>query len=134
MAVRGSNSSAIAYVRRWRCTAPGYRLAFTMRGFPPLEPAMASVEPSDAEACPGCVYEMDRDAYEALWASEGGQMERRPYGEIVIKVVDDDGREMDAITLVAARVEGDPRRASRKMRSEERRVGKECRSRWSPYH
>ena len=22
----------------------------------------------------------------------------------------------------------------RKMRSEERRVGKECRSRWSPYH
>src|SRR5256886_3843757 len=27
---------------------------------------------------------------------------------------------------------GDPLRASR--RSEERRVGKECRSRWSPYH
>ena len=25
-------------------------------------------------------------------------------------------------------------RASRKSRSEERRVGKECRSRWSPYH
>ena len=24
--------------------------------------------------------------------------------------------------------------ASRKARSEERRVGKECRSRWSPYH
>ena len=24
--------------------------------------------------------------------------------------------------------------AIRKMRSEERRVGKECRSRWSPYH
>ena len=24
--------------------------------------------------------------------------------------------------------------APRKMRSEERRVGKECRSRWSPYH
>ena len=24
--------------------------------------------------------------------------------------------------------------ASRRMRSEERRVGKECRSRWSPYH
>ena len=23
---------------------------------------------------------------------------------------------------------------ARKMRSEERRVGKECRSRWSPYH
>ena len=26
------------------------------------------------------------------------------------------------------------RRAAETMRSEERRVGKECRSRWSPYH
>src|SRR2546430_6260229 len=29
---------------------------------------------------------------------------------------------------------GEVRRAARSMRSEERRVGKECRSRWSPYH
>jgi len=29
---------------------------------------------------------------------------------------------------------GDPREEQRKYRSEERRVGKECRSRWSPYH
>src|SRR5215469_14062379 len=28
----------------------------------------------------------------------------------------------------------DDRRATRQARSEERRVGKECRSRWSPYH
>src|SRR5256886_13295263 len=27
-----------------------------------------------------------------------------------------------------------PRRGERRLRSEERRVGKECRSRWSPYH
>ena len=27
-----------------------------------------------------------------------------------------------------------PRRFGKSMRSEERRVGKECRSRWSPYH
>ena len=27
-----------------------------------------------------------------------------------------------------------PRRFGKTMRSEERRVGKECRSRWSPYH
>ena len=27
-----------------------------------------------------------------------------------------------------------PRGASGRVRSEERRVGKECRSRWSPYH
>src|SRR5438445_4975831 len=29
---------------------------------------------------------------------------------------------------------GDQRQRSRSPRSEERRVGKECRSRWSPYH
>ena len=28
----------------------------------------------------------------------------------------------------------DPRYADMSLRSEERRVGKECRSRWSPYH
>src|SRR2546430_5132904 len=28
----------------------------------------------------------------------------------------------------------DPRTFCRELRSEERRVGKECRSRWSPYH
>ena len=32
------------------------------------------------------------------------------------------------------RVYGLVRRESGSMRSEERRVGKECRSRWSPYH
>src|SRR3989442_4860387 len=30
--------------------------------------------------------------------------------------------------------DANPRRESRSDRSEERRVGKECRSRWSPYH
>ena len=34
----------------------------------------------------------------------------------------------------AALVSADVRRAQRDDRSEERRVGKECRSRWSPYH
>ena len=31
-------------------------------------------------------------------------------------------------------VNGKPAKASYTVRSEERRVGKECRSRWSPYH
>ena len=31
-------------------------------------------------------------------------------------------------------VDYDKERAAFEMRSEERRVGKECRSRWSPYH
>src|SRR5438046_6132391 len=34
----------------------------------------------------------------------------------------------------AASRSGRPRRGSRHRRSEERRVGKECRARWSPHH
>ena len=67
MGSRGKNSSALAYERRWPAVAHDQRLAFNMRGFPPLEPAMAGIEPSPGQECPGCVYEMSRDAYEALW-------------------------------------------------------------------
>ena len=67
MGSRGKNSSALAYERRWPAVARDQRLAFNMRGFPPLEPAMAGIEPSPGQECPGCVYEMSRDAYEALW-------------------------------------------------------------------
>src|SRR2546430_7465145 len=38
-----------------------------------------------------------------------------------------------AITVTNATYDGSPRGGTA-MRSEERRVGKECRSRWSPYH
>jgi len=100
MGTRGKNSSALAYARRWPCVAPGYRLGFTLRGFPPLEPAMASLERGEG-ACPGCVYEMPRDAYELLWRSEGGAMAKPPYSEIVVPVRDAEGREVDAITLAA---------------------------------
>src|SRR2546426_5219216 len=34
----------------------------------------------------------------------------------------------------ARELEPEPRAGAREQRSEERRVGKECRSRWSPYH
>ena len=52
MASRGKNASAIPYAKRWACVAHGYRLAFNMRGFPPLEPAMAGIEPSPGQECP----------------------------------------------------------------------------------
>ena len=40
------------------------------------------------------------------------------------------GGERDAVAALTAQL----RAGSRHPRSEERRVGKECRSRWSPYH
>src|ERR1039457_2366946 len=45
------------------------------------------------------------------------------------------GRRVDGVILMEIRLD-DPRpiRLQRAGRSEERRVGKECRSRWSPYH
>ena len=52
MGSRGKNSSALAYERRWPAVARDQRLAFNMRGFPPLEPAMAGIEPSPGQECP----------------------------------------------------------------------------------
>src|SRR2546422_10167087 len=40
----------------------------------------------------------------------------------------------EALELFGRVLRGEPRPASQFRRSEERRVGEECRSRWSPYH
>ena len=40
----------------------------------------------------------------------------------------------DAITNALNQLENRQVELAQKLRSEERRVGKECRSRWSPYH
>ena len=54
-------------------------------------------------------------------------------GEFVL-VYDGDGREAETdLTIASEFVTPSGIRTLRK-RSEERRVGKECRSRWSPYH
>jgi len=98
MGSRGKDSSAVSYERRWPAVALNQRLAFNMRGFPPLEPAMAGIEPSQGQECPGCVYEMSREAYEALWRSEGGSMKPTPYQEVVVTVSDASGQDVDAIT------------------------------------
>src|SRR2546430_4698901 len=42
--------------------------------------------------------------------------------------------EEDGRQHFVGRLQDDPLREDRPERSEERRVGKECRSRWSPYH
>jgi len=61
----------------------------------------------------------------------------------VIALVDDDRNILTSVSIAlqaegfVTRVYTDPTVALKAMtenRSEERRVGKECRSRWSPYH
>ena len=73
---RGPNGTKIDFVTRSPAVARGHRLAFNMRMFPPLEPAMASIEPSEGEQCEGgaCI-EMDMASFDALWRSEGGYMD-----------------------------------------------------------
>ena len=79
-------------------TVPGQRLAFNMRMFPPLEPAMASLEPCEGDTCEGALYTLTRQGYESLWRSEGGSMERPGYEEVVVSTSDGE----QAITLRAA--------------------------------
>ena len=40
----------------------------------------------------------------------------------------------ELLSMLLARVDGLAMDSENSSRSEERRVGKECRSRWSPYH
>ena len=55
--------------------------------------------------------------------------------ERVDRLKDASGRVMFELALLQAEVgEGKAEAAKMVERSEERRVGKECRSRWSPYH
>lgn len=62
----------------------GYRLAFNVRGFPPLEPVYASIEPDDKSTCHGCLYEMTSEAYKKLWISEGGHVSPPVYQEVIV--------------------------------------------------
>src|SRR5256885_6197261 len=61
---------------------------------------------------------------------EAGRGARRPGAAMAGRVRSRDDRGPEVVDGLDAGP--DPRRARR--RSEERRVGKECRSRWSPYH
>ena len=80
-----------------------HRLAFNLRMFPPLEPAMASIEPSAGDSCEGALYTLTREGYEELWRSEGGAMERPGYEELVV-TAEASGESVSAITLRAASV------------------------------
>src|SRR2546427_4405856 len=62
------------------------------------------------------------DPHPADWAGRAPSM-NQPVARVV-NLIPDSSQRLWSVDLVAAR----------QARSEERRVGKECRSRWSPYH
>tara|TARA_B100000795_G_scaffold11845_1_gene8157 strand:- start:1538 stop:2191 length:654 start_codon:yes stop_codon:yes gene_type:complete len=69
--------------------------------FPPLEPAMASIEASAGDSCEGALYTLTPQGYEELWRSEGGAMDRPGYEELVV-TAEAGGESVQAITLRAA--------------------------------
>jgi len=50
---RGLNGSKIEVISMQPAVVCNHRLAFNMRAFPPLEPAMGGIEPSEGTDCHG---------------------------------------------------------------------------------
>ena len=67
----------------------------------------------------------------------GGRLELPSLPEVALKIRRALADENVSVSEIARLLGADPALAARTLRiarSEERRVGKECRSRWSPYH
>src|SRR3712207_8906289 len=66
-----------------------------------------------------------------------GHLGQRDLGDVELVLADQLQQQVER-ALEVGQPDGEPpaadRRGLRRRRSEERRVGKECRSRWSPYH
>ncbi|KAL7566575.1 hypothetical protein ACA910_000641 [Epithemia clementina (nom. ined.)] len=75
------NGTTIELLSMEPAIVPGYRLAFNMRGFPPLEPGMGSIEPCDASSkplrlyhsneCHGALILLTPENYNKVMRSEG---------------------------------------------------------------
>jgi hypothetical protein len=68
---QGLNGTSIAIRKFGPGKVPGYRLAFNLRGFPPLEPAMGGIEPDATSTLHGALIQLDAVEYEKIWLSEG---------------------------------------------------------------
>ena len=58
---RGINGSSIEVLEMRPALVRGHRLAFNMRGLPPLEPGMGGIEESPAEECHGALCQAHFD-------------------------------------------------------------------------
>lgn len=97
---RGINGSKIDIISMEASYVENHRLAFNMRGFPPVEPAMGSLEPLDDSSsspilayskreCHGALIRLNATNYEKLMRSEGvhGNATRPGYEEVAVKCV-----------------------------------------------
>jgi hypothetical protein len=93
---RGINGTKIEIQTMEPAVVPNYRLAFNLRGFPPIEPGMGSLEPVNTGSravmtykyseCHGALVKLTPENYEKVMRSEGVGAGRsdQGYEEIVI--------------------------------------------------
>lgn len=81
---RGLNNTRISVLGMEPCVIKDHRLAFNLRGFPPVEPGMGGIEPSAGCDCHAALVKLTRAEYEKVWLSEGGGREKPGYSEIVV--------------------------------------------------
>ena len=92
---RGLNDTKIEIEKMEAAFVPNYRLAFNLRGFPPIEPGMGSLEPVNSGSkalleyehseCHGALIQLTPENYEKVMMSEGvnGQSDQG-YEEIIV--------------------------------------------------
>jgi len=129
---RGLNGTKIEIRSMKPAIVPNYRLAFNLKGFPPIEPGMGSLEPvnSGAEAsltyeygeCHGALIKLTPENYEKVMRSEGVGLGRsdQGYDEIIVDAYPY-GRSKNPVKAVALRARDhvrlnyDPRPSARYM-------------------
>lgn len=140
---RGLNGSKIELLEMKAAVVPDYRLAFNMKGFPPLEPGMGSLEPIEKISknrkslpqqrsygkpeCHGALMLLTPENYEKVMASEGvvnpnnkNNKFQSSYEEIVVTAIPYDSTKppVQAIALRArphVRLKSDPLPSERYM-------------------
>jgi len=90
-------SSKIEVLEMEPAVVPHYRLAFNMRGFPPLEPGMGSLEPVNSTnralyhyqepECHGALVKLTPEDYLKVLASEGMNSTRPGYQEVAVTAI-----------------------------------------------
>src|SRR5256885_17081911 len=110
-------------------------------------PADPRPAPASANSYESCVAVIDRNPTEAFdtalaWRDRGGGLPAEHCAALALIALDEAGEAASRLGTLASRNDAGNvserakllTEAGNAWRSEERRVGKECRSRWSPYH
>lgn len=116
---RGLNGTKIDILKMEAAIVPNYRLAFNLRGFPPMEPGMGSLEPVEANStrlttykdaeCHGALVKLSPENYEKVMRSEGvgnGTNTEQGYEEIIVQAYPygsgkESGKPIQAVALRA---------------------------------